>query len=135
MTSRGAAVALVTFAAFTDLVAYSVAVPVLPDLSRRLGASPTVIGLLFSSFGLTLVLVSVPMGRVSDRIGRRLPLIVGMVALTASTLLFAYADSLAVALCRPTRAGRAPMRSPGWWGLRSSPISTARPSAAGPWGS
>jgi multidrug resistance protein len=85
----------VTFAAFVDLIAYSVAVPVLPDLSRRLGASPTVIGLLFSSFGLTLVLVSVPMGTVSDRIGRRLPLILGMVALAASTLLFAYADSLA----------------------------------------
>jgi len=95
VTSRAAAVALVTFAAFVDLVAYSVAVPVLPDLSRRLGASPTVIGLLFSSFGLTLVLVSVPMGTVSDRIGRRLPLILGMVALAASTLLFAYADSLA----------------------------------------
>jgi multidrug resistance protein len=84
----------VTFAVFTDMVAYSVAVPVLPDLSRRLGASPTMIGLLFSSFGLTLLLVSVPMGRVSDRIGRRLPLIFGMLGLTASTLLFAYADSL-----------------------------------------
>ncbi len=95
MTSRGAAVALVAFAAFTDLVAYSVAVPVLPDLSRKLGASPTVIGLLFSSFGVTLVLVSVPMGSISDRTGRRLPLVVGMVALTASTLLFAYADTLA----------------------------------------
>jgi multidrug resistance protein len=95
VTARGAAVALVAFAAFTDLVAYSVAVPVLPDLSRRLGASPTLIGLLFSSFGLSLVLVSVPMGAVSDRTGRRLPLILGMVALTAATLLFAYADSLA----------------------------------------
>ncbi len=94
MTSRAAAVALVAFAAFTDLVAYSVAVPVLPDLSRQLGASPTVIGLLFSSFGATLLLVSLPMGAVSDRTGRRMPLILGMVALTASTVLFAYADSL-----------------------------------------
>ena len=73
--SRATAAGLVMFATFTDIVAYSVAVPVLPDLSRRLGASPTVIGFLFASFGVTLLLVSVPMGAVSDRVGRRAPLV------------------------------------------------------------
>src|SRR5437870_4728780 len=93
-SSRGVAVALVTCATFTDLVAYSVAVPVLPDLSRRLGASPTMIGFLFASFGVTLLTVSLPMGAVSDRIGRKAPMVGGLAALTASTLLFAFADSL-----------------------------------------
>jgi DHA1 family solute carrier family 18 vesicular amine transporter 1/2 len=85
---------LVTLATFADIVAYSIAIPVLPDLSRRLGASPTLIGLLFGSFGVTLLTVSMPMGAVSDHIGRRLPLVGGLVALSASTLLFAFADSL-----------------------------------------
>jgi multidrug resistance protein len=93
-SSRAVAVALVTFATFTDIVAYSVAVPVLPDLSRRLGASPTVIGLLFASFGVTLLTVSLPMGAVSDRIGRKAPMVGGLVALAAATLLFAFATSL-----------------------------------------
>ena len=66
--------------------------PVLPDLSRRLGASPTVIGLLFASFGVTLLAVSVPMGAISDRIGRKLPLVGGLLALAAASVLFAYAD-------------------------------------------
>ena len=92
--SRAVAVALVTFATFTDIVAYSVAVPVLPDLSRRLGASPTMIGLLFASFGLTLLTVSIPMGAVSDRVGRKRPMVGGLIALAAATLLFAYADGL-----------------------------------------
>src|SRR5471032_1869061 len=92
--SRGVAVALVTFATFTDIVAYSVAVPVLPDLSRKLGASPTMIGLLFASFGVTLLTVSIPMGAVSDRIGRKMPMVGGLVALAASTLLFAYSNGL-----------------------------------------
>ena len=92
--SRSVAVAIVTLAAFTDIVAYSIAVPVLPDLSRKFGASPTVIGLLFASFGLTVLAVSVPMGAVSDRTGRKLPLVAGAVALVGSTLLFAYANSL-----------------------------------------
>jgi multidrug resistance protein len=92
--SRALAVALVSFAAFTDLVAYSVAVPVLPDLSRRLGASPTMIGLLFASFGVTLLGVSIPIGSVSDRIGRKGPMVGGLIVLTLSTILFAFADSL-----------------------------------------
>ena len=88
------AVALVTCATFTDIVAYSIAVPVLPDLSRRLGATPTTIGLLFVSFGVTLLAVSVPMGAMSDRIGRRAPLAGGMIALAAASALFAFARSL-----------------------------------------
>src|ERR1700730_13786007 len=86
-SSRTVAVALVTFATFTDMVAYSIAVPVLPDLSRRLGASPTMIGLLFASFGVALLTVSM-------RVGGEARLGGGLVALAAATLLFAFADSL-----------------------------------------
>src|SRR5205085_3682707 len=94
LAARGHAVALVTVATFTDIVAYAIAITVLPDLSRKLGASPTMIGLLFGSFGVTLLTVSIPMGAVSDRTGRRLPMVGGLIALAASTLLFAFADSL-----------------------------------------
>ncbi len=93
-SSRAFAVALVTFACFTDIVAYSVAVPVLPDLSRRLGASPTIIGFLFASFGVTLLTVSVPMGAVSDRTGRRAPMVGGLAALAGATILFSFSTSL-----------------------------------------
>jgi DHA1 family solute carrier family 18 vesicular amine transporter 1/2 len=93
-SSRAVAVALVTFATFTDIVAYAIAIPVLPALSRRLGASPTMIGLLFGSFGVTLLTVSVPMGAVSDRIGRKGPIVGGLLALAAASVLFAYAETL-----------------------------------------
>jgi len=92
--SRAAAVALVTAACYNDIVAYSIAVPVLPDLSRRLGASPTTIGLLFASFGVTLLLLSIPTGALSDRTGRKLPLVSGLVALAAATLMFAFETGL-----------------------------------------
>src|SRR5262245_56194711 len=96
MVSRSPAVAIafVTFATFVDLVAYSVAVPVLPDMARNLGVSPTTIGLLFASFGLTVVLASVPMGAVSDQLGRRTPTIIGLVGLAVSTAIMAFADRL-----------------------------------------
>jgi multidrug resistance protein len=92
--SRATAVAFVTLATFADIVAYSICVPVLPDFARRLGASPSLIGLMFASFGVTLLAVSVPMGAVSDRTGRRLPLVIGMLTLAGSTMMFARATSL-----------------------------------------
>src|SRR5688500_16948275 len=94
-SSRAAAVALVTIAVFTDILAYSIAVPVLPHLSELFGASPTLIGLLFASFGVTLLMVSVPMGAISDRVGRRLPLVGGLIVLAGSSVIFAYAPSMA----------------------------------------
>lgn len=93
-SSRTVIAILVTLGTFADILAYSIAVPVLPDLSRRFGASPTVIGLLFASFGLTLLLTSVPMGAISDRIGRKTPLVGGLVALSLSTVLFAFAPRM-----------------------------------------
>jgi MFS transporter, DHA1 family, solute carrier family 18 (vesicular amine transporter), member 1/2 len=95
ITSRSVAVGLVTAAVFADILAYSIAVPVLPHLSRQFGASPTVIGLLFASFGVTLLAISVPMGAYSDRIGRRLPLVGGLLALAAASVLFAFAPGMA----------------------------------------
>ena len=94
ISRRALAVMLVTGATFTDILAYSIAVPVLPHLSRQFGASPTVIGLLFASFGVTLFAVSVPMGGYSDRIGRKLPLVGGLLALAAASILFAFAPDM-----------------------------------------
>src|SRR2546428_12135101 len=93
-TSRTAAVVFVTLATFADIVAYSVCVPVLPDFARRLGASPALIGLMFASFGVTLLAVSVPMGALSDRTGRKLPLVGGMLTLAGSTMMFATPSCL-----------------------------------------
>ena len=93
-SSRATAVVFVTLATFADIVAYSICVPVLPDFARRLGASPAQIGAMFASFGITLLAVSVPMGAISDRTGRRLPLVTGMLTLAGSTMLFATAQSL-----------------------------------------
>ncbi len=93
-SSRTFALALVTFATFTDIVAYSIAVPVLPDLTRTLGASPTTVGLLFASFGVTALLTAIPMGVVSDRIGRKGPLVAGFVGLAIASVMLAFADGL-----------------------------------------
>jgi multidrug resistance protein len=94
MKSRSLVLACITTATFTDLVAYSVAVPVLPDYAQRFHATPTMVGLLFASFGVALLTLSIPMGAMSDRLGRKGPMIGALALLAAATLLFAYAQSM-----------------------------------------
>ncbi len=96
LRSRGVVLACITTATFTDLVAYSVGVPVLPDFATRFNAGPTTIGLLFASFGVSLLTLSVPMGARSDRLGRKRPMIAALLLLALSTAAFAYAQSLAM---------------------------------------
>jgi multidrug resistance protein len=54
------------------------------------------VGLLFASFGVALLTLSIPMGAMSDRLGRKGPMIGALALLAAATLLFAYAQSLAM---------------------------------------
>jgi multidrug resistance protein len=90
---RPAVIAVVCLALFVDSVLYSVAVPVLPAYARDLGASEAAIGVLFGSYAVGLLLASPAAGLLSDRLGRRLPLVVGSFGIAAATVMFAVSDS------------------------------------------
>ena len=65
-----------------DVMSATIFVPFLPSLAEKLGASPLVIGLIFTIPAIVAAIVSAPAGYVSDRVGRR-PLIWGGVTLSA----------------------------------------------------
>jgi MFS transporter, DHA1 family, solute carrier family 18 (vesicular amine transporter), member 1/2 len=87
------AVTAVCVAMLVDMLLYSVVVPVLPVYASELGASTAAIGLLFAVYAVGLVLATPVLGMLSDRIGRRLPMLMGSVGLVAATVLFAMADT------------------------------------------
>ncbi len=86
-------VVAVSAAMFADSLLYSIIVPVLPVHAESLGASPTAIGVLFASYAVALLAAIPVFGLLSDRIGRRVPLIAGMAGVSIATTLFAFADS------------------------------------------
>jgi DHA1 family tetracycline resistance protein-like MFS transporter len=78
---------------FIDLLGFGIVLPLLPTYAATFDVSPAAIGFLVTSFSL-LQLVAVPVwGGISDRLGRRPVLIVGLVGSTASYILFAFAHS------------------------------------------
>jgi MFS family permease len=74
-----------------DLLGFGIVLPLLPLYGREYGASHVVVGLLFISFS-GLQFVSAPLwGRLSDRLGRRPVILLGLLGSFASYALFAVA--------------------------------------------
>lgn len=88
-----------------DLIGFGIVLPLLPRYADRFAAAGWAIGALQGSFSL-MQLVFMPFwGRLSDRIGRRPVLMIGLAGSVASYALFGIADSFAVLLASRIAAG------------------------------
>ena len=77
-------ICLIGFAAFFS--AY-LRLPVMPLFAAALGAGPVEVGSINGAFMLTAGLLSIPSGLLADRTGRKPPIIAGLAAIAASSLL------------------------------------------------
>lgn len=87
---------LVSAALFTDMMVYSLVIPVLPSYSLSLGADKIVIGIIFGAFSLALLACSIPFGMLSDRLGRQHFMVLGMISLALTNVIFALSSSIYV---------------------------------------
>lgn len=87
------ALALVCLAAFLLMLGLSVVFPVLPFFVRSLGMSEFDQGLLISCYALASFLTGPLWGRVSERIGRKPVLCVGLAGFSLAFVLFALGDT------------------------------------------
>ncbi|HXE58456.1 MAG TPA: MFS transporter, partial [Gemmatimonadales bacterium] len=92
---------------FIDLVGFGIVLPILPSYAARYDVSDAAIGALVGSFSLMQLLFAPAWGRLSDRIGRRPVLLVGLLGSAVSYLLFAYAGSFLLLLVSRLVAGAA----------------------------
>ncbi len=93
VSPRGAAIAVVGLAFFTDTVLYYLLVPLLPGYAKSFGLGPMGVAVLFGSYAVALLACTFPLGRLADRVGRRKPMLWGLVGLGATTILFAFSTS------------------------------------------
>jgi MFS family permease len=69
--------------------------PVVPLFARSIGADTVQIGLINSSFLLMAGLLSLPLGVLSDRVGRKLLIVLGLLVSACTSLLLCFAQSTA----------------------------------------
>jgi DHA1 family tetracycline resistance protein-like MFS transporter len=88
---KRSALLVVFLAVFIDLLGFAIVVPLLPLYARDLNAGGLTLGLLLSSFSAMQFLFSPVWGRVSDRVGRRPVLVLGLASSAIFYALFGYA--------------------------------------------
>ncbi len=80
-------------AVFVAVLGFSLVAPFFPSYAMNLGASYTLLGLIVSIYGAVQLIVQVPIGRLSDRLGRRKILLLGLTTFTFLPPLYIYADN------------------------------------------
>jgi multidrug resistance protein len=96
---------LIFFTVFIDLIGFGIVLPLLPSYAASFHVNEAAIGILVASFSLMQFLLAQWWGRLSDRIGRRPVLLVGLFGSALSYLLFGLAGSFGVLLLSRLVAG------------------------------
>lgn len=79
-----------------DLVGFGIVLPLLPIYAQGFGAGGAQVGLLVAVYSLVQLGMAPLWGRISDRVGRRPVLVLGLLGSSAAYVVFAQADSLAM---------------------------------------
>ena len=83
---------------FIDIVGFSMLIPMLPYFVTHFGMSPFVVGLLMSTFCLCQFVSAPVWGTISDRVGRKMVLIVSQIGATIGWAMLGLAPNIAAAL-------------------------------------
>lgn len=89
-------VAIIFMTVFIDLIGFGIVIPLAPFYAEHFGATALMVGMLQASFSLMQFLFAPFWGRLSDRIGRKPVILIGLFGSALCYLIFGLADSLVV---------------------------------------
>jgi DHA1 family tetracycline resistance protein-like MFS transporter len=79
---------------FVDILGFSILIPLMPFYVKRFGAPDVVVGALFASFAFCQFVAGPIWGNVSDRVGRKIVLIVSQIGATVGWTMLAFAPTI-----------------------------------------
>lgn len=92
---------------FLDLMGYGLIIPLLPDYSRSLGATATLIGIITASYSLAQFIAAPILGSLSDKYGRKPLLLITIGISIISYIIFGLFSSLYIIILSRLLAGAA----------------------------
>lgn len=76
-----------------DIISFGMIIPLTPILAREFGASGLQVGLIISAYSIVQFIVAPFWGRLSDLLGRKLIILIGLFGSSLAHLFFAFSDS------------------------------------------
>ena len=80
---------------FIDLLGFGIVIPFLPMFAQKMGVGAAGVGLVLSIYSLMQLIVAPILGRVSDRIGRRPVIMLGLLGSSIGYVIYGFAGSFA----------------------------------------
>jgi MFS family permease len=93
-TRRGPVNAIAVGAVAIDSALLGLIAPLLPEIQARTGAGDEAVGLALTAYAVPIVLLSLPLGRAADSVGRKALLMAGLVLIALGSVMIAVSDSL-----------------------------------------
>lgn len=94
LNTNKAALPILFAVMFLVMVGFGIIIPVLPFYAEDLGATPFQLGLLMATYSVMQFIFSPLWGRVSDRIGRKPVMMIGIFGLAISFFMMAFSSAL-----------------------------------------
>jgi DHA1 family tetracycline resistance protein-like MFS transporter len=79
---------------FIDILGFSIMIPLLPFFVKKFGAPDIVVGVVFAAYSLAQLVGGPLWGNFSDRIGRKMVLIISQIGATVAWAMLAFAPSI-----------------------------------------
>ena len=98
MDARSWGMFIISVAVILDNMLFGMIAPIIPLYVKELGASSGELGLLMASYSVTILIFAIPMGIMSDRIGRKPMILLGLLGGGLSSILFAVSENLSLLL-------------------------------------
>jgi MFS family permease len=84
------------YAIFAHMATLGAIVTLLPSYADQLGLTSAHVGIVFMAFGISWIVFQIPMGMLSDKIGRKIQLITGLFMIGASLIILGFATAFPV---------------------------------------
>lgn len=96
--SGGASRLVLFFTVFVDLLGFGIVIPFLPMYAKHLGVGAIGVGLILAIYSLMQFGCAPALGRISDRVGRRPILMLGLLGSSLSYIIYGFANTFGILL-------------------------------------
>ncbi|HUO04063.1 MAG TPA: MFS transporter [Candidatus Binataceae bacterium] len=94
----GAARTILFLTVFIDLLGFGIVIPFLPMFAKNLGVGAFGVGLIMAIYSLMQLIVAPVLGRISDRVGRKPVIMLGLLGSSAGYAIYGFAGSFVALL-------------------------------------